>query len=87
MDLARRKGPRRGRDNKSKWPVGVAEAVFGGKNFHCVRETVETVAEVGTVPVTPLKRGVNETLPALDPLQMGYFRKSFHVFGGSTARS
>ena len=43
--------------------MGVAEAVFGGNNFHCVRKTVEieTVAEVRTVPVTPLKRGVNET--------------------------
>src|SRR5206468_11388148 len=60
VDCVRRKGPRSGRDNKSKWPVGVAEAVFGGNNFHCVRETVETVAEVRTVPVTPLKRGVNE---------------------------
>src|SRR6266498_5400742 len=57
VDRARRKGPRRGRDNKSKWPVGVAEAVFGGNNFH----RVETVAEVRTVPVTPLKRRVNET--------------------------
>src|SRR6266571_613314 len=61
VDRARRKGPRRGRDNKSKWPVGIAEVVFGGNNFHRVRETVETVAEVRTVPVTPLKPGVNET--------------------------
>src|SRR6266700_4885067 len=61
VDCARRKGAKRGRDNKSKWPVRVAEAVFGGNNFHCVREKVETVAEVRMVPVTPLKRGVNES--------------------------
>src|SRR6266496_1937426 len=39
VDRARRKGPRRGRDNKSKWPAGVAEAVFGGNNFHSLRKT------------------------------------------------
>src|SRR3989442_8518737 len=62
VDCLRRKGPRRGRDNKAKWPVGIAEAVFGGNNLHCVRKTVEieTVAEVRTVPVNETER--SETL-------------------------
>src|ERR1041385_7261780 len=55
VERARRKGPTRGTDNKSKPSVGVTEAIFDGNNFHWVRETVETVAEARTVPVTPLK--------------------------------